>query len=92
MIEKLLLPAIKLMERLHYPRKFGLIFVIVLIPLMSLSVSLISTIDREIRHLENERKGLAYINAIRQPIEHIQQHRGMTHAYLNGYRNSSNEF
>ena len=87
MIEKLLLPAIKLMERLHYPRKFGLIFVIVLIPLMSLSVSLISTIDREIRHLENERKGLAYINAIRQPIEHIQQHRGMTHAYLNGYRN-----
>ena len=85
MIEKLLLPAIKLVERLRYPRKFGLIFIIVLIPLMSLSISLISSIDRDIRHLENERRGLAYIEAIRQPIEHIQQHRGMTNGYLNGY-------
>ncbi len=84
MIDKFLRPAIRLVERLRYPRKFGLIFIIVLIPLVSLSISLVSTINRDISLLENESRGLAYINAVRLPIEHIQQHRGMTHAYLNG--------
>ncbi len=77
-------PAIGLMNRLRYPVKFGIIFLIVMIPLLLLSFSLISAINKDVAFLERERSGLAYIKAVRQPIEYIQQHRGMTAAYLDG--------
>ncbi len=83
-MKAIFLPAVYLMEQLRYPLKFGLIFLVVLVPLILASINLISSADDEIRFLENERQGLAYIKAVRQPIEHIQQHRGMTSAYLNG--------
>jgi len=77
-------PAKDLMDRLRYPVKFGIIFLIVLVPLITLSLNLINSINENVRFLENERTGLAYIKSIRQPLEHIQQHRGMTAAYLGG--------
>jgi len=86
MIKTFLLPAVSLIDRLRYPSKFGLILFIIMIPLLLLSISLISSVNEDIRLIENERRGLVYIKALRQPIEHIQQHRGMTHAFLNGSR------
>jgi len=80
----LLKPAKTLMGRLRYPIKFGIIFLIVLVPLISLSLNLIHNINEDVRFLENERTGLAYIKSVRQPLQHIQQHRGMTAAYLGG--------
>ena len=80
----ILLPAMYLMNRLRYPLKFGLIFLVVLIPLVTLSIFLVTHINEDILLVENEQQGLAYIKMVRQPIEHIQQHRGMTSAYLNG--------
>jgi len=77
-------PAMFLMDRLKFPVKFSLIFSIVLIPLITLSVIFVNNMNAEILFLEHERMGLAYIKTVRQPIEHIQQHRGMTAAYLNG--------
>lgn len=76
-----------MMDRLRYPYKFLLIFAVVLTPLMLLSINLITQINEDIRFLENERNGLAYIKAVRQPIEYIQQHRGMTSAFLSGAGN-----
>jgi len=83
-MKSILLPAMYLMDRLRYPLKFGLIFLVVLIPLVMLSVFLITNINEDINLIENEQTGLAYIKVVRQPIEHIQQHRGMTSAFLNG--------
>jgi len=83
-MEFFLSPAIGLMNRLRYPVKFGLIFVILLVPLTALSTSLISNISEDLDFLERERTGLAYIKALRKPIEYVQQHRGMTAAHLNG--------
>ena len=80
----LLKPAKALMDRLRYPIKFGIIFLIVLVPLITLSMNLINSINEDVRFLENERTGLAYIKSVRQPLQHIQQHRGMTAAYLGG--------
>lgn len=77
-------PAKVLMDSMSYPVKFGAIFLIILIPLTVLSLNLISSISDDVAILENERTGLSYIKAIRQPIEHVQQHRGMVAAYLNG--------
>ena len=79
-----LAPAIRLMERLRYPFKFGLIFLLIFLCLLTLSSIVIGELKNKINTWENERRGLAYINAVRLPIEHIQQHRGMTHSYLHG--------
>lgn len=77
-------PAKNLMDCVRYPVKFSIIFIIILIPLSTLSLNLISSINEKINFLENERTGLAYIKSVRQPLEHLQQHRGMVAAYLNG--------
>ncbi len=77
-------PAVLLMNKLRYPVKFGIIFAIVMVPLLFLSLNLIESLESEATIMENQRLGLTYISAIRQPIEHIQQHRGMTAAYLSG--------
>jgi len=77
-------PAKNLMDRVRYPVKFTIIFLIVLLPLLLLSVNLVQNINKEVTFLENERTGLSYIKSLRQPIEHIQQHRGMSAAFLNG--------
>ena len=77
-------PAVFLMDKLRCPVKFSLIFFLILIPLLILSINLISSINKEVSFIKHERTGLAYIKMVRQPIEHIQQHRGMTAAYLNG--------
>jgi len=77
-------PAQKMMDQFRYSGKFLLIFIIVLIPLTVLSLNLLNSLNEDIHFLENERTGLIYIKAVRQPIQTIQQHRGMTAAYLNG--------
>ena len=81
---QLFFPAMALMDRLRYPAKFSLLFVIVLIPLLFMSTTIIRHYHSEVQHLESERKGLAYVRVLRFPLEHVQQHRGMTSAYKNG--------
>ncbi len=83
-MKSLFRPAIYLMSQFRFPVKFGLIFIIVLIPILTLSVNMISNVTKDVTFLENERVGLTYLKIVRLPIEHIQQHRGMTAAYLGG--------
>jgi len=83
-MQALFSPAIFIMNRFRYPVKFGVIFLIILTPLVILSSILIAEFEEDIRFLNNEHLGVEYIKAVRFPIEHIQQHRGMTAAYLNG--------
>ena len=83
-MDRIFKPAMALMGSVRYPIKFGIIFVVVLIPLVVLSWNQVTTIRAEIALLESERTGLAYVKVIRQPIEHVQQHRGMMAAHLGG--------
>ncbi len=85
-MKQLLTPAINLMEKLQFPQKFGLLFTIIMIPLITLAFFHVSVVNDKITFLENESRGLEYIKIIRLPLEVIQQHRGMTSAYLNGAR------
>ncbi|BBL56397.1 methyl-accepting chemotaxis protein [Methylomonas koyamae] len=80
----LIAPAVALMNRLSYPAKFTLLFLIVLIPMLAMGSVLVKQFAGEADYLEGERLGLDYIKLLRLPIEHIQQHRGMTNAYRNG--------
>ena len=83
-MNQLFFPAVILMDRLRFSGKFTLLSIIVLIPLLIMSSIIINQFKAEAQHLDNERKGLAYVKVLRLPVEHIQQHRGMTSAYKNG--------
>ena len=77
-------PAVIIMDKLRYPQKFSALFVITLIPLLLLSYNMINDVNNEIDFIKDEIIGVQYLQASRLPMQHIQQHRGMTAAYLNG--------
>ena len=77
-------PGIGLLNRLRYPHKFLLIGVIFLAPLVVMGYFLINEVNQRIRFMEQERLGVEYIAQLRKPIADIQQHRGMSAAFLNG--------
>ncbi|MGB1801293.1 MAG: methyl-accepting chemotaxis protein, partial [Gammaproteobacteria bacterium] len=77
-------PGIGFFRKFRYPYKFGIIFLVFMFPLLILAHSQIQSINKSIALLENESQGLEYLAVVRQPVEYIQQHRGMTAAYHNG--------
>lgn len=77
-------PAVSLLNTMRFPAKFSMIFLVVLLPLLFLSYSLINTLTDKIEFMQGEQLGIRYLQAARLPMEYIQQHRGMTAAYLNG--------
>ncbi len=83
-MSKLFAPAMWLMDRLRFPGKFMLLLMIVLVPLLTMAGMLVNQFHEQADLLESEHKGLLYVKALRAPLEHIQQHRGMTSAYKNG--------
>ena len=83
-MKSLFTPAVILLNRMRFPAKFSLIFIIVLIPLVFLSYSLVHTLTEKIDFMQGEQLGIKHLKASRLPMEHIQQHRGMTAAYING--------
>ena len=76
--------SMMIMGKMRFPVKFGMIFAMVLIPLVYLSYNMVHLLTEEINFLENEEKGVTYLQSVRMPMQYIQQHRGMTAAYLNG--------
>ena len=80
----ILRPATALMGGLRYKYKFALILALFLIPLSLLGINFYININNDIQFLEQERRGVEYIGGLRQLLEHIPQHRGMTNAFLNG--------
>ncbi len=85
-MNRILAPAIALMARLRYAQKFSLIFAVLMIPVALLTWITVADVAEEAAALERERRGLTYLDHIRRPLALIQQHRGMTAAYLNGAR------
>ncbi len=83
-MKNLFRPATLLVDRFRYSLKFGIIFGVLLIPLLVLSSMLVTHIGKKITFLQNEQQGLVYLQTVRLPIQHVQQHRGMTTTYLNG--------
>jgi len=77
-------PAIGLINRLTYSRKFLLIGLVILLPLSVTMYSLLSGINRKIEFTRKERMGIEYILELRKLLEDVPQHRGMTNAFLNG--------
>lgn len=83
-MRNLLFPAVTLMNRLKYLQKFFLIGMLFMLPVGLSMYLIVAEIDKEIDFAKKERVGIEYNNGIRKLLEHLQQHRGMANANLNG--------
>ncbi len=72
------------MNRLSYSRKMMLISAIFILPLLLTLHLLITEMNQGIELAEKERLGIEYIQPLRQLMQHLPQHRGMTNAHLKG--------
>src|SRR3990167_5234619 len=77
-------PAVALMNRLGYTKKFALLALISLVAFAVVVYSLYVNLDKEIRTSKRELEGLALIKPISRAVQLMQQHRGLTATLLGG--------
>lgn len=83
-MENLFRPVVAIMNRLKFTQKFMLIGTIFLIPIAVMLYLLMSQINEGIRFAEKEQLGVNYNSAVKSFLIDVQQHRGMSAAFLNG--------
>lgn len=83
-MEFLFKPAIVLMNKLKFLKKFGLIFIISLLPMSLILINLVIQINNKIEVNNSQMIGLNYDSAVRLLVQHAQQHRGLSSTYLSG--------
>ncbi|HEU0220255.1 MAG TPA: PAS domain S-box protein, partial [Gallionella sp.] len=77
-------PAITLMNRLVYPRKFTLLGLISFIAIAILAGSLFVSLDTVIRTSQRQLESVSLIKPISRAVQLIQQHRGLSAMLLGG--------
>jgi methyl-accepting chemotaxis protein len=83
-LNKLLMPAARLMQRLHLLPKFALVSLLFLAPLLLVTVLLLNELQKSIAFAEQERDGVRAIAQLQQLVRLTQQHRSLQHMLLNG--------
>src|SRR5512138_2867397 len=83
-MRQLLNPAIALMNRLTYPRKFALISLLLAAPLALALWFLILSINTGVQVAQFELNGTAYLRPLRQLLEHVIVNRQLSNDYLFG--------
>lgn len=77
-------PADKIMNRLNYLAKFGVIGALVIIPLAIMMTSMLSLLSSEIKASQNRLNGIDLIAAVSPFVSDVQQHRVMSSSFLKG--------
>ncbi len=77
-------PSINFLNRLTYSRKFLLITVVFLVPIIILTYQLASQFGADINFARKERRGVAYLSPTLSLLQHVQQHRGAANTFLSG--------
>jgi len=77
-------PAIALLNRMSYTRKFTLLWLISLIAVAIVVYSLFVSLDHVIQPSQRELEGLVLIEPISRTVQMIQRHRGVSVALLGG--------
>ena len=83
-MKTLFAPAIGLMNRLAYPKKFGLIGLVALVAIAVLFVNLARQLQQQIHFAEREQAALAVILPLDHLVQYTQQHRGLSAGVING--------
>ena len=73
-------PAVALMNRLTYPRKFGLIGLLFTLPLGLVTFFLVSELNDRIAFSAKEQLGNEYLRPVQQFASDLRDHRGLTWA------------
>ncbi|MBL8793967.1 MAG: response regulator [Planctomycetia bacterium] len=84
LVQRLLRPAVALMNRLNYPWKFTLISTLFALPLILVMYLLISEINDRIEFSHKEIEGVRYLRPLRGLNEHVQQSRLLAYDYHQG--------
>ncbi|WP_036303538.1 methyl-accepting chemotaxis protein [Methylotenera sp. L2L1] len=73
-----------LLNHLSYKRKFTLLGLVTILPLLVLLFVNIDRLNSDKKITETELQGVTYLNPLRNLIENVQAHRGMSNSYLSG--------
>ncbi len=89
--KKVFAPAVFLMSRLSLLQSFLIVgFLFALLFCVGL-FSFVTDVNRNIATALSQQAGLRYVNPTQRLLEDMQQHRGLTGAYLGGYKNFEKE-
>jgi len=83
-MQKIMNPAIRLINHFKFPQKFILISSVFIILIAWMLFQLLAQIDTTINFAKQERVGVKYVNVLMNFLYDVQQHRSMESAYLNG--------
>jgi diguanylate cyclase (GGDEF)-like protein/PAS domain S-box-containing protein len=83
-MQRIFSPAIFMLNRLNYTRKFTLLWVVSLIAIAVVVYSLFVNLDRIIKPSEQRLEGLTLIEPITRTTQALQLHRGLSVALLGG--------
>ncbi len=83
-MHKVFSPAIALLNRMGYTKKFTLLWLVSSAAVAVLVYSLSASFDRVIQPSQRELQGLALLEPISKTVQFIQQHRGVSAALLGG--------
>ncbi|MBU2874698.1 methyl-accepting chemotaxis protein [Marinobacter salexigens] len=87
MLKSLFKPGVYILGKLRYSKKFMVIGVAFLLPLLIIGVLLMQEKAGVVSFTANQRVGLVEIKQVRFAIELVQEHRGLSAAYLGGAEN-----
>ena len=77
-------PAIALMNRMGYPKKFSIMGALALVAIAVLVSSLYHSLNQVVLSSQKELAGIEAVKPIARLVQHLQQHRGMSAALING--------
>jgi len=83
-MQALFAPAIALMNRLGYTKKFAVMGALALVAIAVLLFNLFTALDQVIRKSETELVGMEAMKPISRLVQAMQQHRGLSSGVLNG--------
>ena len=83
-MQALFAPVIALMNRMGYGKKFAIMGALALAAIVVLLFGLYNSLDQVIRTSQRELAGIEAIKPMARLVQHLQQHRGMSAALING--------
>lgn len=89
-MKALFLPAISLMNKLNYRKKFALLGIVSLMAISVLIYSLFLGLDQVVQKSKRQLQGLQLVTPLSQVIQDLQLHRGESAIFLGSTRNTIN--
>ncbi|MDD5385106.1 MAG: EAL domain-containing protein [Gallionella sp.] len=83
-MQRIFAPAITLLNRLGYTKKFTLLWLLSMIAIAVVVYGLFVSLDRVIQPSQRQLEGLVLVKPISQAVQTIQLHRGLSAALLGG--------